>query len=342
MKAFYHFMEKEKISSVSEIKKQLKQKKLLPIYFLFGEDEFALKETVDLITKYVSPLVTIEFDKQIFFGNSNTIDEVIGFSLAFPFGSEKKLAIVKEFEKIKEPERLLSYIQKPVDFTVLLLVYSETIKKFENELFKLLIQKGYIFEAKELRDEQLVSWLKDYCSEKGKTLSDENAVYFIELAGSDRNLIEMQINKIISFMKDEKVISYEIIKEQIISSREYSIFDLFNAIGNSDKSKAFTVANKILEQEEITMIIAMLNKYFSGIAQVPEMTKTNVPDQTAARVVGSHPYYYKDYKNAANKFTSKKLIKISRALLQSDIEVKTSSIDHKTILNILLTKIFNA
>jgi len=47
-------------------------------------------------------LLTSEFDKQIYFGSSSTISEVIGFAQSFPFGDGKKFILVKEFEKMKE------------------------------------------------------------------------------------------------------------------------------------------------------------------------------------------------------------------------------------------------
>ena len=77
-------------------------KKFSPVYFLAGEDSFSITEAAEALEKAIAPLLTSEFDKQIYFGSSSTISEVIGFAQSFPFGDGKKFILVKEFEKMKE------------------------------------------------------------------------------------------------------------------------------------------------------------------------------------------------------------------------------------------------
>jgi DNA polymerase-3 subunit delta len=325
--------------SILEVKKQLKQQKFLPVYFLFGDDNYLIDKTAKDIEDALTPHIASDFDKQVFYGSTSSINEIIHFSLSYPFGAGKKFVLVKEFEKVNEKEKLVKYINTSPDFTVLVLLHNEAIKKFDKEYLELLIGKGELFEAKELKQADLVEWLVESAEDKGKILPRENANLLVDIVGEDRNLLEMQMNKIFAFLKNEKEITFEIVKEQAIATKEFTIFDLFNAVGKKNKDKAFTIAYNLLEREDILMIISMLNKYFTGLAQIPEMTKENMPDQAAARIVGTHPYYYRDYKDAAKIYTLKRIYKIAQALLEADLAVKTSATDEKTILSVLLTKI---
>lgn len=331
--------DKINIQSITQIRKLLKKRVFLPVYFLFGEDSFSLNSVCDEIVKSIEPFVTIEFDRQVFYGGSIPIEEAIDFAISFPFGSEKKLVIIKEFEKNKNQDKLLAYIEKPTEFTIMILIYNDTIKNFEKEYLKRLVEKNFIFEAKELKEDEVVNWLIDLAEEEGKKLSEENASFFINIAGVDRSILKMQLEKIITNTKEDNEISFETIKNQVYPSREFNIFDLYNAIGKKDKETSFKIAFNLIEREEITMIISMLNKYFTGLAQILEMTKLGYSDQVAAKFIGTHWFYYKDYKAAAKMYPTKKLYQIAQALLEADLSVKTSATDDKTILSILITKI---
>ena len=59
----------------------------------------------------------------------------------------------------------------------------------------------------------------------------------------------------------------------------------------------------------------------------------------AARIVGTHPFYYPQYIRARNLYSDKKLVEIFRALLKADVSIKTTSTNEKTIILILIEEI---
>jgi DNA polymerase III delta subunit len=82
----------------------------------------------------------------------------------------------------------------------------------------------------------------------------------------------------------------------------------------------------------------MLTKYFSGLSRVNEM-KGKISDDVAARIVGSHFFYYKNYKSAREKFSDRDLFRSINAVLNADILLKTTSFDPKTLFTVLITDI---
>jgi len=83
----------------------------------------------------------------------------------------------------------------------------------------------------------------------------------------------------------------------------------------------------------------MLNKYFTILSQIKELEKDRIPPKTAANMLGVREYFYSEYLAASQIFDDSKLLKISRALLNLDISLKSSSIDSKTAICILLAEI---
>ncbi len=333
-------MAKSKAPSILDVIPSIDNGTLQPVYYFFGEDYYLLQNVLDLISKAVSPLITSDFDKETFYGDKKPLGEVLDFAKAFPFGSEKKLIIFKQFEKVKDKKPLVDYAASPADFTVLVLIHNGTITNLSSEPYKTLGKNNFIFEAKELRGKNLLKWLIRHIEEKGKIISEENAQMLLDISGESRSMLENQIEKIITFMSEEKEITLNHIQSLSTRLKQFSIFDLQNAIGKKEKDKAINIAFNLLENSaEPVFIVAMLTRYFTGVSRVSELTKDNIPYQQAARIVGTHPYYYKDYQQARRLYTDVDLAGVFRALLQADLSIKTTSADGKNIVTILISEI---
>jgi len=335
-------MAKSKAPSILDIIPAINKGTLQPVYYFFGEDYYLLQNVLDSISKVVSPFITSDFDKETFYGDKKQIGEVLEFATAFPFGSERKLIIFKQVEKVKDIKPLVDYAASPADFTVLVLIHNGTISNLSTEPYKTLGKYNFIFEAKELKGNNLHKWLVSHVEKKGKSILQENAQLLIDISGESRSILENQIEKIITFMSEEKVISFNHI--QALSSRlkQFSIFDLQNAIGKKEKDNAINVAFNLLENSaEPVFIVAMLTRYFTGVSRVTELTKENIPSQQAARIVGTHPFYYKDYQQARRLYSNTDLANVFRALLHADLSIKTTSANGKNIVTILISEILS-
>ena len=105
---------------------------------------------------------------------------------------------------------------------------------------------------------------------------------------------------------------------------------------------AVKIALKLLEQgKEPTFIIYMLTRYFTGLSRVNELREKKLPENTAAGIVGTHPYYYKDYLNARSIYSDRDIFHISEALLKADLLIKTTSTDYKSVITLLLAEILS-
>jgi len=335
-------MAKSKAPSILDIIPAINKGSLQPVYYFFGEDYYLLQNALDSINKAVSPFITSDFDKETFYGDKKPMGEVLDFATAFPFGSEKKLIVFKQFEKVKDKKPLVDYAASPTDFTVLVLIHNGIITNLNAEPYKSLSKYNFIFEAKELKGKNLLKWLVSHVEKKEKTISRENAQLLIDISGESRGMLENQVEKIITFMSEEKEISLNHIQSLSTRLKQFTIFDLQNAIGKKDKDKAINIAFNLLENgAELVFIVAMLTRYFTGVSRVSELTKEKMPPQQAARIVGTHPYYYKDYQQARSSFSDTDLADVFRALLQADLSIKTTNADGKNIVTILISEILS-
>lgn len=336
-------MSKTQFPSLINLIKEIRKKKFKPIYYFFGKDTFMLDEAVEEIDSAISSFIVSDFDKQVFYGSSNSAAEIVDFANMYPFGSEKKLAIVKEPEKIKDLEVLEKYYFAPSEFTVLVIVGDEKAPSFLKKANKKLRDDDLIFEAKELREDDLVLWLQNIAEKSAKVLHDAEARLLLEIVGDDRNFLQNEMQKLINFASDRKEITLDDVKKNAIETREYNIFALQEAIGKRDRKSAFKIGfNMIKRGESIIGMIAMLNKYFLTLAQIEEVIKQKISEAEAAKLVGAHPFYFKNFKFAKKNYTQLQLAQISGFLFEADLSVKTSFTDDLTVLSVLLGNIFSA
>jgi len=333
-------MAKSKAPSILEALPEIKKKKFKPVYYFFGEDSYNLSTTLTALESSFAPLLQSDFDKETIYSEDKSISDILGHASSFPFGSEKKLIIVKEAEKLKDKKLLKDYADSPVDFTVLVFFHNGSITNLNSEPFKTLNANGFLYEAKELKGKHLISWLINQAEGKGKILSEENAQVLVDIVGENRDMLEVQLEKIYIFLNEKKEISIETIQQVSSELKQFNIFDLQNAIGLKDKAKSLSVANNLLDNSaEPTFIITMLTRYFTVLAKITELRSKNIPDKEAARIVGTHPFFYPTYVKARTLFSDQKLVEVFRALLKADVSVKTTSANDKTIITLLIAEI---
>lgn len=335
-------MAKSKINipSILEAVKEIKKSSFKPVYCFCGEDSFGIDSTYKLLEEKIKPYITSEFDKEIFYGEDKNMVDILDIAAAFPFGSDKKLIVLREFEKVKDKKNLLQYISSPVEFTILVLIHNGQISNPDTELYRKLLEAGFLYEAKELKGKNLTTWLINYAESKGKILTEENAQLFVDIAGDNRSMLEVQLEKIFTFIGDKKEIDHTAITNLSSSLKQYSIFDLQNAIGKKDKANALKIGLKMIDDgAEPIFIIFMLTRYFTGLSRMNELKEKNIPTQAAARIVGTHQFFYKDYENARKLYSDEKVYNAAQALLKADLSVKTTSADPKNVVSVLIGEI---
>jgi DNA polymerase-3 subunit delta len=332
-----------KVPPILNVSQDISSGKILPVYYFYGEDTFSIDSIIKELEKKIEPFLTSDFDKEVIYAGEKNLSDIITIASSFPFGSSKKFILVKEFEKITNKKNLISYIDSPADFTYIVFIHNGTISNLDSEPYKALLKKNYLYEAVELKDDYLIDWVVDYTRKKNKIIPVEIASFLVEMVGNDRNLIESQLEKIFIFLGDKKEVTIENIEALSTQLREYTVFDLQDALGEKAKQKSFKIAFNLLDNgTEPTTIIFMVTKYFTGLLRLNELRAAKKPDYEISKVVGTYYKYLYKYDNARKLYSDNELMNISRALLNADMLVKTTSTDNKSIITLLLTEIFNA
>ncbi len=334
-------MAKKTIPSISELSKYLQKDKLLPLYFLCGEDAFTIDLAVAAIEKNISDLILSDFDRESFNADKNiTFAQVNDLALSFPFGGGKKLIILKNFEKLADKKDLASYAVNPPEFTTLVITNAGKIADAGKEPYSILVDKNYMFEARPLTGDDLVEWLIKEAKKKKVILNNQQSRLIIEIVGEDKILLEHQLNKLADFLNGKTELSEEDIKKITSPTKEFSIFDLLDSLGKGDKSKTLLVGLNLLKSgAELIYIINMLAKFMTTIATIHDLTRQRINDNDGCKAIGVSYYYYLNCKKAKYFLNDDRLANAAKALLNADISVKSTSASSETILEVLIVEL---
>ena len=328
------------VPSIYDVAKFLKDDTFLPVYFLFGEDFYSINKAVKLIEKSVEHLITSDFDREtISAEKKQSINSIIDIASAFPFGGEKKLLVLKNFENISDKKAFDSYVNNPAEHTVFVISNYSKINDFSKEPFKSLLKNNYLFEAKELRGEEWVNWFIRLADKEGLQLKHEHAKTIIDIVGEDKALLESQIAKFSNFLNEGESINDEVINKLTSATKENNIFQLLDEVGKGNKPRALDIAFNLLSNGiEPVFILSMLTKYITTISHIFDLTRRKVSDNEGAKSAGVSYYYYLNCKKARYLLSKDRLLNASRALLNADLSIKTSNADKYTILTILISE----
>ena len=315
---------------------------IFPIYFFFGEDLFTIDQAVKEVIKTCEPLIDSDFDKEtISVEKKQSVGGLLDIASAFPFGADKKLLIVKNFENFSDKKSFAGYVDDPVDSTVMVITNIGKINDLSKSPFSNLLKRGFIFEAKELKGAELAKWVVNEAKSEKLSISQSNAQTLIEIVGEEKSLLEMQIQKFRDFLSGSGEITADVIENLASNTKEYTIFNLQDAIGAGNKSKALEIAYNLTDNgTEVIFILNMLTRYFTTITQSLELAHFRVPDNEAAREAGVSYFYYKNCRKAKYFLNHNRLANAAEALLNADIAVKSSNASNKSILTTFITQLF--
>ncbi len=333
----------ERIPSISLVKNFLSEANFLPVYFLSGDDRFLIEKTIDDIKNAVLPYLESEFDFETYSLNKKEdLTPVLNSASAFPFGTGKKLILIKHFEELKDKKKLLSYVRSPSESTILVVAHFGRIKNVSSQPFAELLKKKFLFQTPYLRGNDLVNWLIAQAKELELSIAFSEAQFLIDTMGDDKTLLESQLQKIREYLNGKGTVTAELIRKLTFAGKEYNVFDFLNMLGKGEKKKAVEILYNLLDNGfDMVYVNLMTAKFISTIAKGLEISKEIRDTRIAARKIGVSEYYYKKCLDARALFNKEKVKNAARALLQAELNVKSTNMDQKAIGLILVSEILS-
>ncbi len=329
----------------NQIMTELKSGKYRPIYFLMGDEPYFIDKITNYISENALPKNQKDFNQIIMYGKDVNVAQIDNTARRYPMMSDKMVVIVKEAQNVRNIDNLNYYAKKPLKSTVLVLNYK--FKKFDKRkrLYKEVEKNGIVFNAKKLYENQIPNWINSYLKEKGFNIKPIATRLLVEHLGTKLEKISNELDKLIISLKPGATITPKDVEQNIGISKDYNIFELQNALTYRNYLKANRIVNYFAQNPKENPFILTINalyRFFSKVLiihSLKDKSKNNV-----AKVLKVHPFFSKDYLNAAKTFSVKKLYFIVSILYEYDLKskgVNNNSITEGELLKEMVFKIIH-
>lgn len=339
-------MEKHTFESIAS---DIKKRKFAPVYFFCGEEPYFIDQLTDLIEAHVLNDMEKAFNQTIVYGKDVNARAIIETSGRLPMMAEKQLVIIKEAQalslKDEEEKQYLAYLKNPVKSTVLVFAWKHGKPDGRKAFSKEVTKSGVYLESKPLYENQVGPWVKRWISERKYKMEEEAVELLVDYTGTDLSKIANELEKLVINKAAGSAITREDIQEQVGISKEYNVFELSNALGNRNRTKAYQITNYFVANPKsgpFVLVLGTLQNFFSKVYAY-QMNKS-LPDKDLASAIKVNPYFIKDYRAAAQHYPVQKLEHVFYTLEEYDLRSKgvgNSDIKEGELLKELVYKILN-
>lgn len=334
------------MSDIAKIVSDIENGKIMPIYFLMGEEPYYIDKIAEFIENKVLTEEEKGFNQMVLYGRDVTVEDIIDNAKRFPMMSDRQVIIVKEAQDLsKNIENLTSYVKNLQPTTVLVVCYKYKSLDKRKTLYKEIQKKGLIYESKKLYENQVADWIRRVVAGKNYKIESKATLMLVEFLGNDLSKISNELEKLMLVLPQGSTITPKAIEENIGISKDYNNFELRKAVGERDVLKVNQIINYFAQNQKsnpLVVTISLLNSFFTQLLiyhTLNDKSKNNV-----AKALKVNPFFVSDYSIAAKNYPMRKVSEVIANLREADVKSKgvgANALPAEDILKELLFKIIH-
>ena len=332
------------------LEKELNSKKLSSLYLFYGEERFLLENCLKKIKKNFGEM--LQGINYILLDN-NSVNDLI-YDIESPaFGYDKKLIIIKDSGLFKKDgrkksatpiqETIADYINQNIDTieeSAVVIFVEETADK--NIVYEAIEKKGKVCQFDELNQAQLIRRLKEISNAYKVNVAENTLAYFIDIAGTNMQVLINEIRKLIEFAGENGTITKESIDKLTVKQIDSVVFDLTDNLGNKNVKKALEILDELIYQKEpLQRILYTLYNHFKKLYLCKIAVKLNKDIINALSLKHNQTFLVVKYKKQAASFSEDELMAILKEFTKLDYAYKNGKIDAIVGLKGILSRYCN-
>ncbi len=318
------------------------------LWLILSKDSFVCADNLKIILK-IAEENGIDSESISYFQTAKfDMDELSDLAQTVSFFGDR-LIVIKDFDISELSEQYAEQLCRIIEdsdgthFAILLTYDDEktvTSKKYA-PLSELAKKQGLYSFVKEINDKYIAELAQEKAKSLGAALDKETAGYIVQNVGKNIALVLNEVEKYSAACNYEKI-TKEVVDSIGVKTLEARIFDVIDLICGKKPVKALETLNILYSQgtDEIAVVGALATA-FIDIHRCKLAKKKGISYQTVHEDFEkrSNAYRYQKAMNNANRFSETALEEIIELMLKTDIALKSSSIDKRHLVDILVTQI---
>jgi DNA polymerase-3 subunit delta len=186
---------------------------------------------------------------------------------------------------------------------------------------------------------EMPRWIESEAKKQGGRIDPDAAARLSEMIGQDTRIAAQELTKLLTYVNFERPIHLLDVEKVSIVSAQGSVFELVDALGQTDGKKAQRVLHQLLEDEEASELWGMVIRQFRLLLQAREMLDESATIPQVQKALGLHEFVAQKVCNQAGRFSMPALESIYHKLLAIDEGAKTSQVPLDLALDTLIVEL---
>ena len=357
------------------------------LYAVVGSDEAEVKRVATELATNLTPAGAGDFGLEVIDGAADNAEQAaarirsaIEALQTLPFFGSTKVVWLKNANFLGDDpkarsaavqsalEQLYQLLDRGFGSEVTFLISATEVDK-RRGFYKMLVKRAEL-QVFDRLDSGRAGWEEEATeivrlrAKKRKLQFDDDALdLFVLLTGGDTRQIENELEKIDTFLGNDRAVHVDVVREIVPLSRAGIIFEVSNALAMRDLELALTLVRRLLDQGEsaIGILLAAIVptirnlllakdlmerhrlprphspfQFISAINRLPAKATEHLPRKKDGSI---NAYALGIAAQHAHHFETNQLIDAMRACLEANRQLVTTQLDHELILTEVVVKL---
>jgi DNA polymerase-3 subunit delta len=325
----------------------------IPVVAVVGEDDYLKNEEIRAAVGEVQSegVEVAEYD-----AGETPLATILDEVRTYPFLHSHRVVVVRNADiLLPDAEKsLLRCLENPTDFSTLILDFTSLDGR--SKLARAVKTQGREVRVQRMREYQVPQWLVARAQNTyGKRLTEEDARFIVEMAGTDPGLLDSELAKVASLNPEARTIERGQIESIITRGRAQTVFKLTEQVEAKRRPEALKLLEDILSQgiyDEragtvttegagiVTYLLHMLNWSITRLWTANRLLSQQKSDEEVASELKLHPRFARQFlDNLRKSWPRSECRRCLRELLLADRRVKSSGGEPSAVLESLIAGI---
>ncbi len=315
-----------------------------PVYFVYGEEQYLIDQVQRLLIETALEPHERDFNLDIVYSPEVDTQSVLALCGSYPVMAQRRVVIVRQFEKLKQAEPFVGYVKQPNPSAVVVLACSSKPNLSKNP-YRAIKAHAKWAEFKVLYERQIPGWIEQQVHNADREIAPDAVQMLAQLVGNNLQSLSAEIEKLITYAGTRKSIRKEDVLDVGGFSREFNVFELQKIVVAGRYAESVRMMDRMLQlssnrRRTALMVIAVLATYFMKLRKLAEAQKRRMPEKAMAERIGVPVYFIKEYTGALRNLSAARIEEAFGALLAADFELKGGSHrEEGLILTLLLRRL---
>ncbi len=319
----------------SAAEEKIRHRSFDPVYLLYGEEDFLIDNLADNLIDQSLAEPTRSFNLDVVYGSDVSSQDILSRILSFPMMDDRRLVLVREFDKVTDKESLVPYLQRPSPTSILALVVPKS--ELTGKFYDAAAPSVTFVKCDRLSANEIPGWITSRVRSLGKNITPDAADMVAASVNRSLREIQNELDKLFVYIGDARSITSDDVQHLVGMSRQYNIFELQKFIGLRDLPHALEILEHMLRKGESPVgMIVMISRYCQRLWLLHDPSVRSLSESRLPPILSLRPAAIREYRQAARLYSQKELENSFFELTRADELLKSTSMDPAAVMTVLV------